>query len=557
MLEQTNTTSTLLRWSSVNVTSLTECRQRPKTPQSAPWGTSKPAINPPVVDPDIAGRAVARSDLDLKRSLGAPAWAVWLFLLQRRDVRGCTTRNNDEIAVHCWIETEDEKKRISHRQVRSACQRLKAAGLLYRARSWAAGAFSSDPRGRQAWVVERAVLGDFRNGVVSLPVDVIGRVRALPQRGGRRAGAGRPRSIPYIIPGPNEDIFGMPINEDGARILPIQSRHHSNSNPAGRRRSETEGSISESLSEILQCTPSGEDASEVRKIASLQESEPERNGAPPSSTERVFALFEVDEKGGARFGGKFPPRMNEDGTPNRTLSAAGARKVAELKKLEEEIYARIRNSVMPPFPSNKEIGVVPLPNPPLLDDKLTELQTVERLVRTYNGAVESRYPKLGRSFILCNTDLKKSKYWDVLKEAAQELRDFEIAPAAWVPFAIDVWVSYNKKGGRNRPPPITFVFAARFIRERQSWFRHESGYSGGRVTMSAIHKECIERFHAVDRQLLRTPLIPGRTAEECMAPVIERWFPGGWRAWYDKAKAEAADARTRVERMVRDGEFVW
>lgn len=78
------------------------------------------------------------------------------------------------------------------------------------------------------------------------------------------------------------------------------------------------------------------------------------------------------------------------------------------------------------------------------------------------------------------------------------------------------------------------------------------------------HEDLLRRFngllrsaHSALRKLEVRGVLTLADARVAIEHEVERWFPGGWRAWYDVAKTRGEDEKQRLARMVATGEFVW
>lgn len=235
---------------------------------------------------------------------------------------------------------------------------------------------------------------------------------------------------------------------------------------------------------------------------------------------------------------------------------------------DHEAIARLcqeGGGVIPRHPSTKLMACARLPSPPSIPEDASELQAVWLMVLAYRGSVEAHYDE--PCFIFATGDIKQSKYYRSLTDAAETLRDLDIAPGAWAAFSCDVWKEYAQGKAKGKPPPVNFVFSSKRIHEKRGWFRREQGsYSGGRVLFSVEHREVMSRHQAVV-QLRRRVLvklakehgedIPTAAAKDALTALVEEWFPGGYDEWLQRARERGEDDQQRLARMVAEGQYVW
>ena len=125
------------------------------------------------------------------------------------------------------------------------------------------------------------------------------------------------------------------------------------------------------------------------------------------------------------------------------------------------------------------------------------------------------------------------------------MRDNDVPPASWALFMID---NAAHEGKKNKPT-INRVFNPKTLDSFLSWFNREVGsYGGGRLLFTDAHKDILRRYEGLRRDAHK---------EKLTNTLLEKWFPDGWEAHYEKAKKEAAKDQARLCDIVRHGGFVW
>lgn len=206
---------------------------------------------------------------------------------------------------------------------------------------------------------------------------------------------------------------------------------------------------------------------------------------------------------------------------------------------------------VPSYPGPTVMPPAVVPRPPKLPENLSDLDLAQWLAKSYRGAVESRYKT--RCYVLAKRgDLAKSRFLKVLVDGGRTLADYDIAPAAWAAFSVEVWRRYE---GAKKPPPINWMFAPNRIEERREWFEAEEGaYDGGRLIHGEAAQDMMRRYAQMQGALTWSQ---ARTEEE-VRKVVERFFPNGL---YDrllaKAHEQAQDDQRRMTEAVARGEWVW
>lgn len=203
---------------------------------------------------------------------------------------------------------------------------------------------------------------------------------------------------------------------------------------------------------------------------------------------------------------------------------------------------------IPAYPGASLIGLAVVPNPPVLEVEMSDLERAHKLADAYRGAIQARFGQV--AWALKRGPLQGSKFYKNLVESAQTLLDHEIAPAAWAAWSCDVWKQY---GDKKKPPPVPWVFSAKRIHERRGWFAaEEETYMGGRVVYGP-------KQTALATQYLRMrAAIDSAGAHQHPEPVVARYFPdGAYEAALAAARAEVKAKQTELQRAKDSGTFLW
>lgn len=205
---------------------------------------------------------------------------------------------------------------------------------------------------------------------------------------------------------------------------------------------------------------------------------------------------------------------------------------------------------VPSYPGPTVMPPAVVPRPPKLPEDLSDLDVAQWLAKSYRGAVEARYGE--RCYVLARRgELAKSRFMKVLVDGGRTLSDYDIAPAAWAAFSVEVWKRHESS---KKPPPINWMFAPNRIEERREWFEEEEGaYNGGRVVYGEAAQDLMRRYV----QMLGTLTWAKKTEVE-VKKVVERFFPDGL---YDRllavAREQARDDQRLLDEAVVRGEWVW
>lgn len=198
---------------------------------------------------------------------------------------------------------------------------------------------------------------------------------------------------------------------------------------------------------------------------------------------------------------------------------------------------------MPPFPGPDLVGLVQVSPPSRIPEGATPFEVAEFCAAAYRGAVEAKWPELGRCWAFARSDIAKSRAYGKLKAVGEKLRAHGVAPSSWCLFSADVWREYGVTAG---PPTADFVFSEVRFEERFGWFEERAGaYAGGRVLYSPAHLELAADWKAMWADLLRE----NPRDRPSLLSVVDRHFPGD--SFEQRLAAAKAETRS-LQKVVRD-----
>jgi hypothetical protein len=229
-------------------------------------------------------------------------------------------------------------------------------------------------------------------------------------------------------------------------------------------------------------------------------------------------------------------------------------RVAGRARPEEYAWPRLLRqfaSLIPPYPGPELVRPPTVPPPPKLDPSAPLPERLRAVASAYSGAVSKRY-KRQHALVRRGADPLASKYVFELTEAAEALGERGIAPAAWCAFSVDVWTAAPQ--GRNLPP-VGWVLSEKRIAEREDWFWNESiRYAGGQLCVGEPHRELLRLWSRMRADLLCHTSLD----ETAVRRLVHRHFPPGrYDVLLDRAQCDARDAQATLDRMVREGRFLW
>jgi hypothetical protein len=138
-----------------------------------------------------------------------------------------------------------------------------------------------------------------------------------------------------------------------------------------------------------------------------------------------------------------------------------------------------------PLPPLDPLPQEPNGSPPLAPN-MGDIYYVGHLAAAYRSAVQAIYGV--RDFTMTKGEIKKSRYFPMLVEAATFLVEHEIPPASWAEWCV------NKAHEQGRPkPPLALVFNPGLLKKRHGWFSHEAGSRGYSVKIARPYMEQMHR----------------------------------------------------------------
>lgn len=215
-------------------------------------------------------------------------------------------------------------------------------------------------------------------------------------------------------------------------------------------------------------------------------------------------------------------------------------------RARSKILERIRHlgrRALPPFPGTSTIPQVIVP-PPASMEACSDLDAVRFLANAYRTVIGYRFDTISR--FLEHGDLRNHKMWVPMLRAYRQFLAEDIPPVAWVDFSIDVWGAHH-----SRPPPAKFVFSAKRIRDRASWFEgFRDDYCVARSVIGAHHKALVADWHAMMTELIAIDPQDRRQ----ILDAVDKYFPGSsYERRVNSAKSEARRLQFEVASMTSSG----
>lgn len=207
---------------------------------------------------------------------------------------------------------------------------------------------------------------------------------------------------------------------------------------------------------------------------------------------------------------------------------------------------------LPPDITEKSIPLVRTPPPPMLSAGLSDVDKVKALAAAYRGAVDARFPQLGRCFVMLRGDIEKHKFFPTMLAAAAFMEEHQISPAAWCLFSVDVWKQWQITSG---PPTLAFVFSHARLTDRLAWFEDEKdAYMGNTVLYSEEAKALAIRHKAMWDVLMRE----NPRDRPSLCAIVDRYFPGDtYETMLERAKNGQLQLQRELDAAVKKGVIVW
>lgn len=474
---------------------------------------------PPKVSKRVAGSVRLPTQL-VRAKLGPAAFSVWRVLLWRRDSRGASFARLSTIARAAGV---------SVRCAQSALRKLRRVGLV---------TTRLFLRNGHARVSARLIVGNWQNGLVTVQRKNEKPLLALG-RGGARKGAGRPA---------RKSVNVLTSEFKGDRSFFKGDR------PIIQRRSSSCQRFTESPSDAMSLQVStGPLRKTYKRESSLSVVSNETTEENRRAERGAFTLsFEESRREGA---GRFDLGWD-------AFAALGISCLCEDEPTLARLFAR-GGPFLPPYLTADLLAVPRVPSPPLLDSELSRLRRVEALVRCYRALIEARTGE--PCYVLARGDVRRSRFFGSLADAASSLIDQEVAPASWAAFSWDVWHHYSNRPARTSPP-LNWVYSTSRVNERLGWFRREeSSYGGGHRVFSARHKELLSGADGYRRCLLvslRREVRLGRRFNAGLiatvaCDLLDEFFPAGFAEALASAREGGEKDGERIRLLVEEGAFLW
>ena len=168
-----------------------------------------------------------------------------------------------------------------------------------------------------------------------------------------------------------------------------------------------------------------------------------------------------------------------------------------------------------PLPPLDPLPQEPNGSPPLARN-MGDIYYAAHLAAAYRSAAESIYGV--RDFTMTKGEIKKSRYFPMLVEAAAFLVEHEIPPSSWAEW----FITRSHEQGRSKPP-LALVFNPGLLKKRHGWFSHEAGSRGYSVKITRPYMEQMHRLREA------------RNLQRGMPPAGARMSSP---VWYDKMREE-------------------
>lgn len=448
----------------------------------------------PAVDPHADG--ISRVDVELLVSkLGATAWHVWTILCSFRDWHGSVHPSIGGIArARGYVRT-------SRRAVQKALVRLRAAGLV-RDVGWQRLKVPCRGKLRERTVYVREVYGE-----------VVQKSRRLRTWHDYEREAARSPGVEVIVPSTTKQWLADAKSWGGRRA-----------NSGRRRIAQVSKTSRENLSRGIDLGFS-RGITEVIQPKREKTKQAEVSSCGRDAALRADSVSSWDETLGTLIG------SHSTASPRPSLSTP--------------------LDGVPPYPGVAVVMPARIPSPPTLDPSATDREKAQRLAAAYRGALSKRTGK--PSFVLSRGDIQRSRFYKLLLGGAAKLIEHELPPTSWALWSVDIWRDYGE--GKQKVPPLPWVYGPKRIVERRGWFRRES-HAGGRVVFGRKHIELLDRYEKMRRALHVAALT---TAKVDVSEIVAEHFPTD--ATYERlvaeARFEAEQKRQRFEERIARGEFLW
>lgn len=474
---------------------------------------------PAKVYPEVAGK-VRYSYKELRRILGESAFSLWVWMQINRKQDGSVTWWNKRLlaaAGKAKLLGADRREGLEERfltisQIRRAVVRLRKTGLF------------QDGRG-----LTKKVLGSYSSGSITVPSEVELKLRNLPLKGGPRHGKKVVRGTltklrpEYKIPKETRvqrKRFKAPVQTTDPNIKALIEPHQSAHSKTKRR-------IKDS---------SLKKEKKAAAADSVGFSSKNQNPRAPAPPQHECSEAPLRAPSGETFADIFKRPAGRPRLPPRDITA-----LVNIRTTKGE-------KVIPPFPSADLIGRAKAPAPPALNPALDDNDKIRTMVSAYRAAMERffkiSYMAYSRGIHRDNPLRKK------LLEAAEQLLEHGVEPIGWVAFSIE---QFREMSGKNRPPPLGWVWSGVRIAKQAGWFA-KYRVAGGRLYMTDKHRLLFRRYHAMAEQIWA---LGDRPTDRGLRDVVERFFPGGWEPHYQEAKDSVQETQAALLSLLDRGAWIW
>jgi hypothetical protein len=142
--------------------------------------------------------------------------------------------------------------------------------------------------------------------------------------------------------------------------------------------------------------------------------------------------------------------------------------------------------------------------------------------------------------------VRRSRFFPQLVQAARLMREHEIRPVEWVVASVEVWERKTTKGTM---PPLAWTFHVSRLVNRHA---DEERQLGGQMVRTPALLKLLVRY-----QQMQAALRPCRTRDEALAVAAEH-FPGdSYRQLVAQARTEAKLEEKRLHAALHCGVWIW
>lgn len=454
------------------------------------------------------------SEDELKKQLGKTPFLLWKKLQFCRNKKGVTFVTRKTLAMDTLAGIQWQS--LSDKQIKTGLSRLRLAGLVRNHHAVLS-------KNKEAYLMKRTIYGALvidanRGDLVAVPTNAMLCLRELPQRGGKRKGAGRkPKHLAdcNLAHENNQRGPDMGANQKGPDTLSITREE------SGR-----------SLSKERTSTGVG------------------------VATPREFLIFERDED---ETFNEFREDGNEQGS---RISGEDSEKF----RSDDRLF----HTAIPRYPAFSVVKPAQVPDPPKIPALVSDVEKAQFLLDAHRSVMMAKAGK--RDFragkkVVDPTTLKQpttekqkkalskaKRRFTFFKNAVEMFETHDISPVGWLAWSLDFWLENENDG---EPPRIEWFYSKTRIAKHRGFYRKNSvGYSGGRLIHGRQYKRLITRYLKMRSALLNS--------NAPIPDVVDRYFPGSkYEQMVDEAKEESGNMQAELRRKIDfcdyelDGRFIW